>query len=390
MELSLSQSSPETVSGACCPNKEVCGSCTWSSIPYADQLKEKLRGLNELLEKEKLPYRCDEILPSPRQDHYRNRMDFVIDFEGRVGLRQKGKWWRVIDDHHCFISDEHIEDAFETVRTWVRQAGLSYFDRKKHHGLLRFAVIRASVHGEVLVDIVTSVPKDDEERALLLKAFSHLAESECIATLVWSVNSTITDVSVGELQQMIKGAGVLTETIQGIQYRVSPHAFFQTNSHAAPLLLDIVQEWSKAAGGARLLDLYCGTGFFALALARSFKNVVGVELSEEAIHDARHNASVNGVNVDFHVAASEAFSWGALGADTVIIDPPRGGIHKSLLTQLLEHRPKTLIYVSCNYKNCVADLIKLQEVYEPRAMRMVDLFPHTPHVELVTWLEKKA
>jgi tRNA (uracil-5-)-methyltransferase len=381
---------PSDVEQDSCPNKDVCGSCTLSDVPYADQLAQKRSGLNQLLEKEKLPYRCDEILPSPKQSHYRNRMDFVIDFEGRVGLRQKGKWWRVIDNHHCFISDRSIEVAFQAVRDWVRQAGISYFDRKKHHGLLRFAVVRVTLKGETLVDIVTSVPKDIEEREFLRSALTHLSKSEHITTLVWSTNSTIADVSFGDIQEVFTGTGTLIERIRDTDYRISPHAFFQTNSHAAPLLLDTVQEWAQAAGGKRLLDLYCGTGFFALALARSFNDVVGVELSEEAILDARHNAALNGVTVDFHVAASESFSWGSLGADTVIIDPPRGGIHKSLLTQIGEHRPKTLLYVSCNYKNCVTDLGKLQELYEPRSMRMIDLFPHTPHVELVTWLELRG
>ena len=124
-----------------CPNPDVCGSCRWSHIPYDKQLKQKLSDINGSFALKELDLQCETIIPSPKTDHYRNRMDFVIDFEGRVGMREKGKWWRVIDDHTCFLADKKIDDLFSHVRTWTPTAGLSFFDRKAHTGLLRYAVI---------------------------------------------------------------------------------------------------------------------------------------------------------------------------------------------------------------------------------------------------------
>jgi 23S rRNA (uracil1939-C5)-methyltransferase len=142
-----------------CPQKDRCGSCGWSHIPYEKQLAQKLSDINGSFAIKKLDLHVSEVLPSPKTDHYRNRMDFVIDFQGNVGLREKGKWWRVIDDHPCFIADEKIEELFRAVRAWTKTAGLSFYDRKAHTGILRYAVIRATSIGETMINIVTSAPE---------------------------------------------------------------------------------------------------------------------------------------------------------------------------------------------------------------------------------------
>jgi 23S rRNA (uracil1939-C5)-methyltransferase len=372
----------------CCPNKEVCGSCSWSNTPYVDQLQQKRNLVNQLIAEAGLPYRVEEIVPSPRTHHYRNRMDFVIDFEGRVGLRQKGKWWRVIDDHHCFISDEQIEVTFDLVRTWVRESGLSYFDRKRHTGLLRFALIRSSVLGETLVDIITSVPQEEEKQSLLL-SLAQLAQQSQISTLVWSSNSSVADVSHGEIQAVVKGSGFLHEEILGVKYRISPHSFFQTNSHTAAILVTTIRGWIKQSATKSLLDLYCGTGFFAVSFAADCERVYGVEAFAEAIVDARFNAEANGRDIQFEVCASERFDWSRFKAEAVIVDPPRGGMDEKVTEELLRARPPRIFYVSCNYKHFVKDLSRLHPHYEMRQQLLVDQFPHTPHVELLAWLERR-
>ncbi len=372
-----------------CPKKEICGSCGWSHIPYDKQLAQKISDINGSFKIKELKLKVEEIVASPKLDHYRNRMDFVIDFQGHVGLREKGKWWRVIDDHPCFISDEKIETLFALVRTWAQSCSLTFYDRKAHTGLLRYAVIRCTSTGETMINIITSIPteNENENRFAIANAFALLINTSRPTTLIWSINHTITDVSFGGEMKTISGPGYIEEMIDGHRYRISPNAFFQTNSNASPLLLQTVQEFAGDLSNKTLLDLYCGTGFFAVAMAGPAKRTIGVELSAEAIRDARINADLNKVTIEFHDAKTESFDWMSLGADVVILDPPRSGMHDQALADIIKILPPTIIYVSCNYKNFAREMVQLEKFYEVTKMRAIDMFPHTPHVELVSLLK---
>jgi 23S rRNA (uracil1939-C5)-methyltransferase len=372
-----------------CPNKEVCGSCGWSHIPYQKQLDQKLSDINGSFKLKELDLRCAEILASPQTSHYRNRMDFVIDFEGRVGLRQKGKWWRVIDNHPCFISDEQIEELYFQVRDWTKRADLTFFDRKAHTGFLRYAVIRSSTLGQTMLTIVTSAPADDAERQQAETAFKDLIEATKPTTFIWSINTTISDVSFGDDLHVLHGTGQIQEEINGTKYLISPNAFFQTNPHGARLLQDTVREFAGDLTDKTLLDLYCGTGFFAIDLAPRAKRTIGVELVKEAIDDANKNAELNNVTVEFHDAKTEEFDWGTYNADVVILDPPRSGMHDQALKDVLRILPEKIVYISCGYKNFAREMVSLSEHYNVGKMRAIDMFPHTPHVELVTELNRK-
>jgi 23S rRNA (uracil1939-C5)-methyltransferase len=370
-----------------CPNPDVCGSCGWSHIPYEKQLQQKLSDINGSFAIKKLDLQVEEILPSPVTAHYRNRMDFVIDWQGAVGLREKGKWWKVIDNHTCFLADEQIENLFVTARDWAKSCGLSFYDRKANTGVLRYAVIRSTTLHETALVIVTSAPKDAEEEKLIEAALQKLAPSA--TTVVWSINHTVSDVSYGDELRVISGPGVIEENIGGYKYRISPNAFFQTNPHGAARLLETVRDFAGDLTDKTLLDLYCGTGFFAVALAKDAKKTIGVELVAEAIKDARVNAELNGVEVEFHDAPTEKFDWMKIGADVVILDPPRAGMHDKALQDVIAAKPETIVYISCNYKNFAREMVILQEYYDVESIRAIDMFPHTPHVELVTKLVRK-
>lgn len=369
-----------------CPQKEICGSCSWSHIPYEKQLAQKLSDINGSFAIKKLDLHCKEILASPVTEHYRNRMDFAIDYQGRVGLKEKGKWWKVIDSHGCFLADKQIDELFVAVRDLVKSSGLSYFDRKAHTGLLRYAVIRSTTLSQTMVNLVTSVPDDESEvRRILQQAAGQLKPT----TLIWSQNSTITDVSYGDKLETISGPGYIEEEIDGHRYRISPNAFFQTNPHAAALLLKTVEEFCGDLSEKTLLDLYCGSGFFSVALAPQATRTIGVEMVPEAIVDARVNASLNNVNVEYHDAKTEDLNWTLLSADVVVLDPPRSGMHDKALADILANPPTHIVYVSCHYKNFAREMVQWQKIYRADAMRAIDMFPHTPHVELVTKLIRK-
>lgn len=312
-------------------------------------------------------------------------MDFAIDFEGRVGLREKGKWWRVIDGHACFLADERIEKSFGDVRSWVKESGLSFYDRKSHKGLLRAAVIRATTLGQTMVNLVTSSPNVAEGFSLPFDGWLKSAAT----SLVWSINHTNADVSFGDEVRLIAGQPFIEEQISGINYHISPNAFFQTNSYSAPFLLKTVKKFCGDLSDKTLLDLYCGTGFFSVALAANTKRIIGVELNAEAIEDAQKNAAINDTQVEFIAAPTESYDWSVHHADVVIIDPPRSGMHDRALADILRIRPQTLVYVSCNPKNFAREMVHLQQWYRVESMEAIDMFPHTPHVELVTKLTMK-
>lgn len=372
-----------------CPQKEICGSCGWSHIPYPKQLEQKLSDINGSFKLKELSYQCTEISPSPKTSHYRNRMDFVIGFDGKIGLREKGKWWKVIDNHSCFISDEHIDRLFQTTRQWAHNSKLSYYDRKSFKGLLRYAVIRCTSKSETMINIVTSLAQQDEE-ALLQEQLYKLAKETAATTLIHSTNTTITDVSNGDILKTISGNGYIEEIVGGYTYRITPNAFFQTNSNAAGILLELVKNYAGDLTDKKLLDLYCGSGFFSIALARQAKQAFGVELSTEMIEQARNNAEINNVKVEYWDAKAESFDWEKLGADVVILDPPRSGMHDQALKDVLRIKPKKIVYVSCNYKSFAREMLELSKLYDLTKMQAVDMFPHTPHVELVSLLELKA
>ncbi len=366
-----------------CPNKERCGSCSWSRIPYDKQLQQKLSDINGSFKLKELDFVCEHILASKQTEHYRNRMDFVIDFEGRVGMREKGKWWKVIDGHTCFLSQKEIETAFHAIREWSKTSGLSYYDRKSHEGFLRYAVIRSNLAGKVLVNIVTSESAGPEEE----KKLRLLGEIDAITTLVWSVNETITDVSFGQRTTVLSGSGYLDEKINNFTYRISPQAFFQTNSFTSPLLQQTVLDAVGDVKDKTVLDLYCGTGFFTVAL--DAKRVIGIEEIEVAIDDARVNAELNNSQAEFHSTKAENFDWSSFAPDVVLVDPPRSGMHDKALKQLMDLSPERIIYVSCSPKNFAREMVQLQQSYLVEDMIAIDMFPHTPHVELVSTLVRK-
>lgn len=385
------QTPPPTISP--CPNPNVCGSCGWSHIPYEKQLKQKISDINGSFALKKLPCEVSEIIGSPKTEHYRNRMDFVIDWQGSVGLREKGKWWRVIDNHPCFLADESIDTLFSMCRTWAKTCGLSFYDRKANVGLLRYAVIRSTTIGQTMVTMVTSAPADDVEQETVKTALEKLAQDSSVTTLIWAINHTITDVSHGGENIVISGPGYIEEKVTSTRYRISPNAFFQTNPHAAPSLLQVVSDFLGDLSGKTFLDLYCGTGFFSLALAGKANKTIGIELVEDAIKDAQANAELNGLSdkVTYLAQPAEHVNWLSYNADVVLLDPPRAGLHPSTLADLLKpNAPEHVVYVSCNYKNLARELAILQNHYMVLDVKAVDMFPHTLHVEVVANLQKKS
>lgn len=382
-----------------CPNKDLCGSCSLSETPYKQQLKDKLTQINTAAKESGLASVCNDIKESPVTSHYRNRMDFVIDYRGKFGLREKGKWWKVIDNHTCFIPDESIIELFNILYPWVKNSGVSYFDRKSYEGLLRYAVIRVSKIGQKMVIVVTSEPKDALENSNLQKSLNELKDLLDVDSFIWASTTSKSDVSLGEKIQVIKGKEYIEEKINGYNFRIRPQSFFQTNSFAAEVLqntlISIAKELiskvkhNKSAKDLKILDLYCGSGFFTLPLGNLSENVIGVENSVQAIEDAKENAVANKSRVEFICEDVEKFSINRHHPDLILVDPPRAGLHRSVIKDILDAKPKSIIYVSCKYQKFFEEMELLGTHYKIEKAIAVDMFPHTNHVELISALTLK-
>lgn len=379
-----------------CDKKDVCGSCGWSEISYEEQLNKKLHAINQSAKSANTSIVCSRIIPAVKTSNYRNRMDFVIDYKGNFGLRERGKWWKVIDNHTCFLPDAAIITLYHKIYGWVKACGLSYYDRKADKGLLRYVVIRATKLGETMVIVLTTGPKNSGETDLIQSKLADLSTSlnaaSNVTSSVWSYTVSKSDISFGETYEVISGRDYIREKINDHFFIIRPNSFFQTNSYTAELLqaqvMSIINRFNLPKT-ANILDLYCGSGFFTLPLSQRYNAVFGVESVQDAINDAKENARVNNSNANFICDVAENIKIADYSPEFVLVDPPRAGLHPKVINDILTAQPKYLLYVSCKYEKFLSEMSALGAKYSVVNCCAVDMFPHTPHVELITALERR-
>jgi 23S rRNA (uracil1939-C5)-methyltransferase len=388
-----------------------CGGCKWQDFDYSRQLEAKASQVVEALRHgARIPdgYRVLPPIPSPQIWRYRNKMEFAFGRERHspftgpesinLGLHRPGDFRHVVPVETCHLTPEPLESALQAATAELRRQAaadpehITIHDLKTHRGLLRHLVLRHSVStGQWLAAFITTsdpFPGADHLARALMDA-----APGCVG-VVWAINDGLSDVARPERIACTWGDPVLTEQLGQLQFRLSPFSFFQTNTRGASLLYDAVSRLAALRGGERVLDAYCGTGTIGLYLAPVAKSVTGIELVEEAVDDARHNAQLNGIsNANFHAGdmkevLTQLHPDGVDPAnppyDLVVIDPPRGGMDKRALRRLVDLHPPRLIYVSCNPATLARDAATLAEAgLHPRQVQAVDLFPHTYHIESV-------
>ncbi|MFH1089538.1 MAG: 23S rRNA (uracil(1939)-C(5))-methyltransferase RlmD [Candidatus Uhrbacteria bacterium] len=404
------KSSPHRVEPRC-PMFGKCGGCKWQHIDYPEQLKIKLELIKKAFSEKEIKIPLTDVVPCSQQFFYRNRMDFMFGRHGELGLKETGCWWSTLDLPACYLLSEESNEILSRVREWTRASGLPFWDNKKHEGFFRALVIREGKNtGERLITLITNKPKNEEEKNIVLKFSKILQPNQNFATpslhhsitsILWGVNERLTDLSLADEIEVLKGTPYLHEEINGLKYRISPNSFFQTNSEMATKLQDTVLEFASPIKDKTIADLYCGAGFFTLALARAdAKKVIGIEADEAGIKAAKVNAKLNsdGVleswsrGVFFLAAKIEDYFKDqsvAEGFDTIILDPPRAGLHPKVIETLLKVLPQTIVYISCNFHHLAEELPKFFENYQLVEARALDLFPQTPHVEVVVKLKRK-
>jgi len=375
--------SPDRIK-APCPHAGVCGGCLWQHLAYPAQLAMKLKMINGAFEKAGHEERVAGVMPSEETFYFRNRMDYVVGWKGELGLKEYGSWNRYLDLSTCLLLDKETPVILQTVRDLMKDLQLEPWDAKKYIGDIRYCVIRLGKHtNERMISLVVHDLKrfDEKKRAEIIKRLSPLSTSLYLAE-----NPEITDVSQGKTLELLHGKEFLTEEVNGVTYTIHPNSFFQTNTDMSGKLQNVVLE--KLAGAKHILDLYCGLGFFGIAAAKRGMSVYGHELDAPAIELAKVNAEANGVSdkTRWGAGPTERLDWSAEKPDAVIIDPPRAGLHPKAIEALVSNKPPKIVYVSCNYHRLVDELKKLKEIYRVESLEALDLFPHTPHVEVVATL----
>lgn len=384
---------------ASCVHFGLCGGCRWQDLAYESQLQLKETMVRQSFERRGIePHTWHSIVPSPDTYYYRNKMEFSFgtDREGQLqlGLHVRERYNRVFDLESCLLQSESSNEIVDSFRRHALALELPVYDLKSHEGLLRFLVVRdAKGTSETMVSLVVSEYPSSAVDDLLTAVLADVGSQ--ITTCVVTRHSGKAQVAKGEAEFPIKGTGRITEICGGVEFEVSPQSFFQTNTRAAAGLYGLVDKLLGEIGDADVLDLYAGTGGVSLHLARAAKSVVGVEEVAEAVEDARRNAERNGIkNCTFLVERSEVFLdelrvEEGERFDVIVTDPPRAGMHKKALTGIVALGPPTLIYISCNAETLAEDLLVLcASGYELRSAQAVEMFPHTPHCEVITWLSR--
>jgi 23S rRNA (uracil1939-C5)-methyltransferase len=364
----------------------------WQVLPYERQLAVKAEQVREALERigHLTDFELEPIVPAVEQWRYRNKLEYSFgtgpDGELVCGFHAPGRWDEILSIDDCLLASERSNAVREQVLQWCRVQGLGAWDRRDQVGFLRNLVVREGRRtGELQVRLVTSPGKLDVDS---------LAEAVECDGLFWTQQENLGETALGGDTTLVSGTPQLRERIGGLEFLISPEAFFQTNTEMAEQLYELAAEYAQLRGHERVFDLYCGIGTIGLTLAARAREVVGVEIVEPAVADAIENARINDiVNARFYAGdirlAMRELVETAGRPDVAVVDPPRAGLSQKVVRRIIEAQPSRIVYVSCNPTTLAPNAAQMVEAgYRLVRVRPVDMFPQTPHIESVALLEK--
>ena len=389
-----------------CEHYGLCGGCRWQHIQYTAQLELKDQWARDCMQRigkvevgEYLP-----IVGADRQRAYRNKMEYTFsnkrwlyDHENiedlphtnALGFHAPGRFDKVIDIDTCWLQDDTGNAIRNFVRDYCLKHELPFYDLRDHAGMMRNLMIRNATTGQWMINVIFAQDNKEAREALLEAIYDEFEPT----ALNYAVNTKLND-SIYDLDFVAyKGSLVIYEKLNGLEFKISPKSFFQTNTKQAEKLYDVALDFAQIGSNDVVYDLYCGTGTITCLAATQAKHAIGVEIIEEAIDAAKENAQYNSIeNIHFEVGdMKDVFNaefYGRHGApDLIITDPPRSGMHPKVVKYLAEVKCPKIVYVSCNPATQARDLAMLDEVYRVVKSQAVDMFPQTHHVENVTLLE---
>ena len=398
-----------------CAHFGVCGGCKWQNVPYGEQLKMKEKQVFDQLTrigKVELP-EINPIIGSEKTFGYRNKLEFGCSNKrwltkeeiasgteysqmNAIGFHITGAFDKILPVDKCYLMDDTHNRIRNEIRDYAYATGMTFYDLRGKHGLLRDIVMRNSDTGEWMVLVQFHYDEDgDDVRAKAL--LQHLADTfPEITALLYVDNQKMNDTYNDLDLQVFKGNDHIFETMDGLKFKVGAKSFYQTNTEQAFRLYSVVRDFAGLTGGELVYDLYTGTGTIANFVSRYARKVVGIEYVPEAIEDAKVNSEINGIsNTDFYAGdmkdiLTDDFIAEHGRPDIIITDPPRAGMHPDVVQTIIRTAPKRIVYVSCNPATQARDLAMLDQYYKVEAVQPVDMFPHTPHVENVVLLNKRA
>lgn len=392
--IKVTKASPDRVEPPCHVFWE-CGGCQLQHLSYEAQLIQKQKTVRDVMERiGKLPH--VPVHPVKGMDNpwrYRNKSQ--IPFSEQNGQVVSGfyktRTHEIVDTDVCIIQGEEADELMATLKRELYTMGIEAYDERTHRGMLRHLIVRkARATGELMVVLVTrskKFPQKEEAIALIKRVVPN------VTSIMQNVNSQKTNVIFGNETILLHGKSFIVDTIGDIKFEISARSFYQVNADQTEVLYDQALEYAQLTGNESVIDAYCGIGSISLFLAKQAKEVYGVEIVPQAIEDAKRNAELNDIdNAHFEAGPAEVIipKWYEEGKrfDVLVVDPPRKGCDEKLLATILEYKPKRIVYVSCNPATLARDLRILEDGgYRTKEVQPVDMFPHSSHVEAVSWLE---
>ena len=372
-----------------------CGGCQLQHLSYEGQLKWKqnmVANVMKRLGKIDAPVHPVKGMKEPWNYRNKSQIPFGQNEAGQtVAGFYKTKSHAIVDMDRCLIQTGEADAMMADLKGEIASLGIRPYDEKSHRGMLRHVVARkARATGEVMIVIVTKSKKFPQAQAVVEKLRELVPN---VTSIVQNVNSEKTNVIFGNETFTLWGKDTIEDTIGNVRFEISARSFYQVNPIQTEVLYKQALDYAQLTGNERVIDAYCGIGSISLFLAQQAGQVMGVEIVEQAIEDAKRNAELNGLtNTYFEAGPAEEVipRWYAEGkvADVLVVDPPRKGCDEALLNTIIEQKPKRVVYVSCNPATLARDLRILEDGgYKTQEVQPVDMFPHTTHCEAVAWLE---
>jgi 23S rRNA (uracil1939-C5)-methyltransferase len=365
----------------------------WQELPYERQLEVKQSQVDDALRRiGRLEHvALEPIIPAQEQWRYRNKLEYSFGSEkdGRLvcGFHAPGRWEEIVEVGDCLLASEAGNEARERVVDWCREHGLTAYDRRSGEGLLRNLVVREGRNtAQLQVRLVTS-PDELDLRGL--------ADRAAVDGVLLTRTDSLGETTQGGETELLAGSDYLDEQLLGMRVRISPQAFFQTNTEMAERLYSLAIEFAGLRGFERVYDLYCGIGTIGLTMAPRAAELWGLEIVPEAIADAIANARLNEIENAHFFAGDVRLALRELVAtagrpDVLVLDPPRAGLSQKVVRRVIEAGPGRIVYVSCNPTTLAPNAAQLVEAgYTLERVRAVDMFPQTPHIECVALLERR-
>ncbi len=377
-----------------------CGGCMYQTMSYEEQLKMKAEQVKEIIDKAVLPghpYEFEGIKASPKEFGYRNKMEFSFGDEYKdgplsLGLHKKGSTYDILTASDCKLVHSDMTEILQCVLAYFQELGAPYYKKMQHVGYLRHLLLRrGDTTGEILVNLVTTTQESYELQGLVEQLLSLKLEGKIVGIL-HILNDSLSDVVQSDETRILYGQVYFYEKLLNLEFKITPFSFFQPNSRGAEVLYRTVREYIGDIQDMTVFDLFSGTGTIGQVLAPVAKQVIGVEIIEEAVEAAKENAKRNGLTNCRFIAGDvfKVLDEIEEKPDVIVLDPPRDGIHPKALPKILDYEVDKIVYISCKVTSLARDLAMMQERgYEVVKCVAVDQFCETVHVETVVLLSQQ-